>query len=291
MPEIKDVGESNHIFMCLHSDPGAGKTTFIGSGGKQYKILIIRSPLDHTTPIRGSGVKEMVVHDWPETFEAMEHVRHEGHNWDWVWVDSFSLLSDMGLQDVYNDVVDSKGGRSGARAKFGPDKGEYGVNMWRLAEWVRYAVSADQFNLGLTCHSFWYTPFNKADEEMDEAIWPWIQGKMMPERISGMMNVIAHMAVRKREVRGQTRESRVMYFNKTERIHAKCQFKNEDGTDVFPDGMMFNPTLPDLMEKLGVSKLQTAADRRRGGAKARPTGRRPAGAAKPVVRRTTRRSA
>lgn len=283
MPKITDAGESNHVFWCIHADPGAGKTTFIGTGGQEYKILVIRSPLDHTTPIRGSGVKEIVVHDWPETFEAMDYIRHEGKNWDFVAVDSLSMLSDMGLQDVYDDVVDSKGGRGGARARFGPDRGEYRTNMWRIQEWVRYAVSVDEFNLILTCHSFWYTP-TMVEEDLPEQVWPWIQGKQMPERITGMMNVVSHLNVRKREVRGETRQTRVMHFNKTDRIQAKCQFKTRAGAEAFPEPV-YNPTLPEIMKVLSATRLQTASDRRRNGRAARPTG------GKPVTRRTTKGSA
>jgi len=255
--------------MLVHGDPGVGKTSLIGTGGSDYRTLIIRPPIDHADPIVGSGVQEMLVSNWEDIFDALEYLRHEGESWDWVWIDSISLLQDIGLDDVYESAIDSKGGRSGARARFGPDRGEYRINMWRLEQFIRFAVGASLFNMGVTAHSFWFT-----DPELGNTqLMPWIQGRAMPQKICGMMNLVAYMEVVRREVRGQTRESRVLRVNKTERYYAKCQFKTPTGEPVFDGGSIYNPTMPEIATALG--RKSTASRSRRG---TRPAGRTRKGA-------------
>jgi hypothetical protein len=93
MPSIRPVGASAKINMLVHADIGWGKTSLIGTGGKQFKTLIMRPPIDHVDPIIGSGCDEMVVKDWEEIFEGLDYMRHEGYKkYDWFWMDSISLL-------------------------------------------------------------------------------------------------------------------------------------------------------------------------------------------------------
>jgi hypothetical protein len=261
-PNIRDVGASPFINMLIHADIGTGKTSLIGSGGKEFKTLLIRSPIDHADPIIGSGVKELIVKNWEDIFEALEYLRHEGHEWDWVWWDSVSLTQDIGLDDVYEGVLDQKGGRSGARARFGPDRGEYRVNMWRLEQFVRHTVGSGGFNFGITAHSFWYT-----DPESDtptSQLMPWIQGKAMPQKICGMMNIVGYMEVKQRTVRGEEKLARIIHFNKTDRWYAKCQFKLPTGEPVFGDsGTVVNPTMPKLMEAIQKSRVRRGRRTRR----------------------------
>jgi hypothetical protein len=270
MPEIRDVGASAKINFLLHTDIGWGKTTLIGSGGHEYKTLIMRPPIDHVDPIIGSGCKEMVVRNWEETFEGLEQIRHEGHEWDWFWIDSISLLQDIGLDDVYEGILDKRGPVGSperkAREQFGPDKGEYRVNMWRLGQFVRHVVGAGVVNLGITAHSFWYEPKQgSVDEEtVEPSLYPWIQGKAMPSKFCGMMNIVGYGNLRTRK-RG-TREitERVIHTNKTERYYAKCQYKLPDGGNVFgPDGVIVNPTMPKIMEAINKGRIVRPSGRRR----------------------------
>lgn len=272
--------------MLLHADIGWGKTSLIGTGGKDFKILVMRTPIDHVDPIVGSGVQEMVVRNWEEIWDGLEYVRHEGHLWDWFFMDSISLLQDIGLDDVYEGVLDQKGPVGSEarkyREKFGPDRGEYGVNMWRLAQWVRHTVGSGQVNLGITAHSFWW---ETDDAVTPSCLWPWVQGKGMPAKICGMMNIVAYGELREREIRGEKRLVRVLHTNSNPRYYAKCQFKLPDGTSVFGNGDIYNPTLPAMMEA-----IQKGRARRTG-----RTSRRPAtpNTGKPnvadVPRRRTRR--
>lgn len=253
VPEIRDVGASKKINALLFSDPGGGKTTFIGSGGHEFKVLIIRPPTDHVDCILGSGCKEMVVRDWEEMNEAQEYVRHEGHNWDWVWLDSISAWQEWGLQDVLQGVVDRKGA---ARAQYGPDKGEYRVNMWRLEQFVRHTVGAESFNFGITAWPFWYTDPD-ADSPTSQ-LMPWIQGKAMPQKICGYMNIVGFMEVRQRGTGDKAKEYRVMHTRKTPTFYAKDQFNAWTDTD----GDIINPTLPKFMEAITKVRPRRRATRR-----------------------------
>lgn len=238
----------------------------------------MRPPTDHADPIRGSGVQEVVVKNWEETWEVLEYMIHEGTEWDWFCIDSISLLQDVLLDDVFQGLIDRKGGRTGERNRFGPDKGEYGVNMWRLAQLVRYLVgSGAGFNLLITAHSY-QREWNDELEEGStgtpvEKLVPWVQGKMMSEKIAGMMNFVGYMEKRVREVRGEKKLQRVMYVDSNPRYVAKNQFKLSDGSPTIEEGLIIDPTMPALLEKIGRGQLHTPDDRRAGSS--RPSGGRP----------------
>jgi hypothetical protein len=110
-------------------------------------------------------------------------------------------------------------------------------------------------NLGITAHSFHWEP---NDGVTPDCIWPWVQGKMMPAKICGMMNVVAYGDIQTRERGGRSRSVRVLHTNKTENYYAKCQMKNPDGSPVFPTGDIVNPTLPGVMEAIRNGREQVS---------------------------------
>lgn len=193
--------------------------------------------------------------------EILEYLRHEGAKWDWVWLDSISLFQDVGLDDVYTGVLDTKESPEARRkrAQFGPDRGEYRVNMWRLEQFIRHAVGADLFNFGVTAHPFWMTiQGGESPEDAYEQLMPWIQGKAMPTKICGYMNVVSFMEVARVKVgrNGDKQEDRrVLHFNKTSRYYAKDQFST------FPDGRFVAET-PDITDIIGKFEGQRPSTRR-----------------------------
>lgn len=177
------------ISMLVFGVPGSGKTRLLGSAAD---TLIVRPPTDHTASIlRPGNCKEAVVSDWPDMLEVFQYLQQTGtEEHDWVWLDSISLFQDHGLDDVFQNAID----RKPERAKYGPDKGEYGINMDRISRWTRDMVglaNAGQFNFGITAHPFeWYDPVKQED------VWaPYIQGKNMSPKICGYMQVVAYLAV------------------------------------------------------------------------------------------------
>jgi len=272
--EIRPVAESTTASICIYSDAGGGKTTLIGSGGQDFNILLIRSPEDLVDPIIGSGVQEAVCHDWEDMGEVQSMLHHEGSQFDWVCLE-FAMWQDRGLRDVYGAALD----RAGAvgtpardyRKQFGPDKGEYRINMDRITELIADLSSSSQFHFLMTAQPF-VGPTLRTDDEIEneersEQVMPWIQGKNMIPKITGMFNMLGYMYVTEAVVREQKRQVRKIQWDKTPYIYAKNQIKKPDGTSVIPEGFMVNPTL---------SKIQEAFDSRKPARRtrpARPTGR------------------
>jgi hypothetical protein len=253
--QVRPVAQSGTCSMLVFGDAGGGKTTYIGSGGKDYSILLIRSPEDHVDCILGSGVNEIVVRDWEEMNEVQSMLHHEGGKYDWVWLE-FALWQERGLRDVYGVALDRAGAPGTPardhRKQFGPDKGEFRINMDRITELVADLSSSEAFHFGMTAHS-WVGPtiFTEDDIRDDlpsEQVQPWVQGKNMIPKISGMFNVVGYLYVTQAKIRGQQREVRKIQFDKTPNMYVKNQIKKPDGTSIIPEGYMINPTLPKFME-------------------------------------------
>lgn len=248
-PRIRSLTASEKVALLVYAINGYGKTRFAGSG---KNVLIIRPPTDHTDSIRGGtarNVKEWVVHNWDDMNDVYLYAQNEGHKWDWIWLDSISLFQDAGLDSIWQQVIADKP----QRAKFGLDKGEYGVNMHRLGIWVRNMVGLPGFNFGVTAHPFWGK--NLEDEEL---LMPYIQGKNMPDKICGTMNMVGYMDIKKIKLPGEdkAKSRRVMYFSATDRYYAKDQF------DAFPKGKLVDPTLPALEEAVKAARSREAVARK-----------------------------
>jgi hypothetical protein len=121
-------------------------------------------------------------------------------------------------------------------------------------------VGAGTVNLGITAHSFYWSP---DDGVTPPGIWPWVQGKMMPQKICGMMNIVGYGEIATREHRGRSRRVRVLHTNLTEHYYAKCQIKLPDGSPVFGSGDIVNPTLPSMMAEIQKGRRNGAVVRRR----------------------------
>lgn len=195
--------------MLVYSVPGAGKTRLAGSYGR---VLILRPPTDNTNAIveNSENVEEIVLRDWSDVYEAQQYAFAEGYKeFDWIWLDSISLFQDFGLDDVLDYAINRKPARAIEKGglkipEYGPDKGEYGVNMTRLAKFCRdFVGKADEgkFNFGITAH-----PFETFDPIAEADIWmPWVQGNMMSDKICGYMNIVAYL--KKIEKEGKTQRS------------------------------------------------------------------------------------
>lgn len=246
---IQPITRTKHIFMCLYADSGVGKTRLIG--GHEGSTLIVRPPTEHTDSIRTpEGVDEWIVKGWNDMNEVEEYARHEGgKDYDWIWLDSISLFQDTGLDEIWADTIAAKP----HRAQYGLDKGEYGVNMTRLARWVRSMVGVDQFNFGVTAH-----PMEMDDPVSGEVkLQPYVQGKNMTTKIQGYMNVVAYMEKKEIGKEGDKKIARVLRTEATETYVAKDQF------DAFDSGRMVNPTMPKIMAAIEAAKPKAKPARRK----------------------------
>lgn len=200
--EPQPLGRGKCPAVMLFGVPGSGKTRFIATGGHN---LIIRPPSDHTDSIESDAdVTELVVSDWARMLEVFQWGQQGGFNeFDWVWLDSISLIQDHLLEDVLADAIARKPARAMNKGgvmvpEYGPDKGEYKINMERINKWVRDMVALakeGRFCFGITGHPIeWYDP------EKEKDVWaPWIQGKQMIPKICGFMNVVAYLSKVERE--------------------------------------------------------------------------------------------
>lgn len=243
---IQPVGASTKICACIYSDPGAGKTSLAAK--TQMKTLIVAPPLDHRDSVIGqTGAEEWIVHTWEDMVEVQEYMIHEGHkSYDWLWLDSASLWFDQGLHNIWAGVIAEKP----HRWKYGPDKGEYGINMWRLAEWLRIMVGTPGFNFGVTAH-----PFLTDTVDGEVKLAPYLQGKNMATKLCGYMNVVGFLEVKTKE----EETYRLLSLNSTGRFYAKDQF------NAYPSGRVKNPNI-DALTKAWSKNLK--------GAKTRPVRRR-----------------
>lgn len=254
--EPQPLSRTKGIAMLVYGIPGAGKTRLISTAPR---TLIVRPPIDHTDSILlRDNVAEMVVTGWSDMLEAFQYVQQGGYkNFDWVWLDSISLFQDTGLDDVFADAV----ARKPSRAEYGPDKGEYGINMDRLAKWVRDFVGLAKdgaVNFGVTAHPFsWYDPVKQED------VWaPWVQGKNMSPKICGYMNVVAHLAVAQRNGKPPQR----VLLTDAEGFVGKDQF---DAIPALKSGRhgLVEPTMEDVTRVINASRPKRPARRKRGGSK------------------------
>jgi len=260
---IQPIGQEARVAMLVHGYPGSGKTYLAST---MPRTLIIRPMVDHTVSIpteNRKNVQEAVVTSWPDMWELRDYLLYGSpeEEFDWVWLDSISAFQEIGLQDIFDVIVAAKPHRAG-----GPiDRGEYGENMRRLADFVRLMVGKAHIHFGITA---W--PFPTESPTGEDIFMPWVQGKSMPERITGYMNVVGYMAIHQKTNRRREKVGdpyRTMFTNLTDRYYAKDQF------DAF-GGELVDPTMPKIMAaieatgRLGSS--EAPAPKRRTGARRRP---------------------
>lgn len=239
MPKPQPVNRSKGVSLLVYGVPGSGKTRLAGSAANS---LILRPPTDHTDSIDAdSDVQEIILPDWSSVRETFQWGQQGGFDdFDWVWLDSISLFQDHGLDDVFADAV----ARKPDRAQFGPDKGEYGINMNRLSTFVRDMVglaSEGRMNFGITAHPFeWYDPIAQ------DSVWaPWVQGNNMSPKVCGYMNIVAYL----QEVRRDGKPTQRVLLTDAPGFVGKDQFNCVPELKSGKRGIV-DPTMPKLIQAI-----------------------------------------
>lgn len=273
-PNIRPITASKHVKIFLFGVSGIGKTQLLGSltkikyGTRAAKVLLIRPPTDSVAPLvrLGYNIDEIVVHNWEDMFEAEDHLRIHGKEYDWVLFDSMTLWEEIGLDDVWEAAKLRPGGEH--RAKFGRDKQEYGITMQRMDEWLRHVVGMDTFNLVVTA-----LPMLVSDPETGEQLWyPSVQGREGSKRvhmICGYFNVVAYYGIT-RDSDGKVKR-RTLHLSQDGEHYAKDQYDSQ------PKGRLINPDMPTLMAGIDAAR----------GAKSKPAAPKRATTKRPA-RRTRR---
>jgi hypothetical protein len=173
-------------------------------------------------------------------------------------MDSISLWQDIGLDDIWETVLNEKP----ARRRYGLDKAEYGINMFRLAQWIRHIVGAQQFNFGVTAHPADLPEGGQYESDSRELLMPFIQGKNMSNKICGYMNVVAYLDLAKSK---KDPPPRILRFNATDEYYAKDQFK------AFEGGKLLNPTMPEIIRLIEEAKAKRTLGTRKSTTRRRST--------------------
>lgn len=271
---------SHHITAGIYGDTGVGKSRLTATSPGH--VLIIKAPaakIDSWLPEDKARARRGEI----EVAEVRDHddlsgdngllpfLREEGEQYDWVWMDDVQSLFDVGMDDLWETVIQEKP----ARARYGLDQSEFGINMDRLARWLRYVLGPDKFNFGFTS---WadktLSPDKDSDGDPIEKLMPYVQGKGMSLKFSGYMNVLAYMSVV--EVKGRDKPARLLRTESSPTYYAMDKF------DAF-NGRVLDPTVPKIENLVKKSQGYTAPAK---------TTNRPAATAgrRPVRVKTARKS-
>lgn len=172
------------INMMVYGHPGEGKTPFWGTGNE--RLLIMDS--DHgfeSAAAQGSKASVVSATNYDDVLEVYDWLRVEGHKeYDWVVWDSLTLFQERVLIDeiMVDAVADNPN-----QDEFVPSMRQYLINMNKLGRYVRDFVDLPM-NFGISCHVL-----NDRDPDGAAVYMPAIQGKGMPSRISGYMNIIGYL--------------------------------------------------------------------------------------------------
>jgi hypothetical protein len=238
---------SAHIHMGLYGDTNVGKSRLLATAGRDdpsKKILIIKAPyekIDSWLPEdkarAASGqieVAEIRDHDdLSGPNGLLPHLREEGEQWDWVMMDGVQTIFEVGMDDMWEVVIAEKPGR----ARYGLDQAEYGITMDRISRWLRYTLGPDKFNFAFTTWAE-RSPSPDKDEDGDpiEKLMPYIQGKGMPLKFCGYMNLTGYMTTAKV---GDREGVRVI------RTESSTSYYAGDKFDAF-NGRIVDPTIPKI---------------------------------------------
>lgn len=237
---IDPAGRANpKIKMIVYGDNRTGKTVFAGTSPKCL-ILNVDTNGDYSAAVQGSTAEVWDIEDYNDFTEAFEYLRHEKHGYEWVWLDSISMLQERGLAQIMADLVVKKPHRS----IFLPDKGEYGENMNKISLFMRQFFALPM-NVGLTAHEMRYE-----DPNSDEVkLWPQITGKGMAPKICSHASIIGRL-VNERQNDDSVR--RILL------LQGDGNFVAGDRFDTTPKGRMLSPSVPKIekavKEKLAASR-------------------------------------
>jgi hypothetical protein len=243
------LADGNSIKMLVNAPSGWGKTRLAGTSSGS--ALFVRPPIDYVDSILPADKPrhmQWVARDWTQMEDCYEHLRHEGaEKYKWVWLDSISGYQDIGLDDLWQTIIDE----NPRRKRYGLDRGDYWINMQRLGRWVRDVATLSDtgaFNFGITAWPAELSP-SPEDAEVDQKMMPWVQGKNMSMKVCGYMNIVAFGSV-------TSKGTRRLQFMETEHVYAKDQF------DMFEKYYLLNPTIPKIEEAVAAKRPKPTSKRR-----------------------------
>jgi hypothetical protein len=246
---LQESQTASKINFCLYSHPGEGKTVFWGTGNE--RILILDSDPGMGTQSAkalGSTALVMPVTDYDELQESYEYCKHELHKdfpkVEWIAWDSITLFQDRTLID---DIMVDAVAENSKQDEYVPSQRQYLQSMNRIGRYTRLFVELP-FHFGVSCH----VEMEKDDKDGSSLWMPQIQGRNMPSKIAGYMNVVGYMDKAKTKEGGKDVLVQRILFERVGKFYAKDRF-NTLGNHVD------RPTLPKVEQLLLKSIGQSAA--------------------------------
>lgn len=254
---LQESQSVQQINFCLYSHPGEGKTVFWGTGNERI-IILDCDPGRGTQSAKalGSTALTMQVTDYDELQEAYEYCKHELHKdfpkVEWISWDSLTLFQDRTLID---DIMVDAVAENSKQDEYVPSQRQYLQSMNRIGRYVRLFVELP-FHFGVSCH----VEMEKDDKDGSSLWMPQIQGRNMPSKIAGYMNVVGYMDKAKIKENGKEVLVQRILFERVGKFYAKDRF-NTAGKHVD------RPTLPKveqlLLKSIGASAAAPTPIRRR----------------------------
>lgn len=246
-------GELRNINMGVYAHPGTGKTVFAGSKGKGTLILDSDGYGSIAAEAQGSDADVMPCVDYDDLQSAYEFLRHEDHGYDWVWWDSMTLFQERALID---EILVEAHAENPRQSEDVASMREYLINMNRIGKFTRQFIDLP-INFGVTFHVQ-----AVEDPEGDLIYMPAVQGKNMPSKVSGYLNVVGHLGLATKEVSGKKKTVRRMLWQSRQHYYAKDRF---GALGVVMD----EPTIPKC-EKLIEAKQAEISGKSKGTTRPRP---------------------
>lgn len=237
--------QENFINMILHGEPGVGKSVFAGSSPRA--LILTHDPDEMSSPAEwGSKADVWPVTNLKDLDDSYEYMRHEGvDDYEWVWIDNGTLLQELCMDRVMEDLVAEKPHRN----RWVPDMHEYLVVQNQLSTYIRYFKSLP-IHFGVTAHTM-----RAEDEDGKITYIPMFQGGQgaLSQKLCGYMGVVGYMYVVRKREGDKTVESRRINVSKRSKFYAKSRFKGLQGE-------MTDPTIPKMMDAVR-SQLPTLGQR------------------------------
>lgn len=220
---LQEATSVQRINFCLYSHPGEGKTVFWGTGNE--RILILDSDPGMGTQSAkalGSSALVMPVTDYEELQEAYEYCKHDLHKdypkVEWVAWDSLTLFQDRTLiDDIMLDAI----AENPKQDEFVPSQRQYLQSMNRIGRYVRLFVELP-FHFGVSCH----VEMEKDDKDGSSLWMPQVQGKNMPSKVAGYMNLVGYMDKATVKQDGKDVKVQRILFEKVGKFYAKDRFNS-----------------------------------------------------------------
>ena len=231
-----------NINMGVYAHPGAGKTVFAGSKGKGTLILDSDGGGSLAAAAQGSEAEVMPCNDYDDLQSIYEHLRYDDHGFDWVWWDSQTLFQERALID---EILVEAHAENPRQSEDVASQREYLINMNRIGKFTRQFVDLD-INFGVTFHVL-----AVPDPEGELIYMPAVQGKNMPSKISGYLNVVGHLGKAVIERNGKKVRVRRMLFQQHEHYYAKDRFDALGTT-------MDQPTIPKCEALIDAKRAEMA---------------------------------